>query len=238
MSQIIKLNLKKLKNLIATMDLKTKSLKFSEELNKLENILAKPDEYIYNEFAEIDRKLQLDSELVIAQIKESNGIHINADETHLADDQILNQIKNIKDKCQSMIEQVNYVSQEISVHWSNKHIDKVQFNKDLIYLTDYKNFVRNYLFQKKLMHKSAGKLLDKQQNMLHSLNEKVRNYLFNNNFIELRQIEQNKSQNSLNYFIYLKQPLYLNTNNIKEIDLNTILKLSSFQQTREKNLLA
>ncbi len=57
-------------------------------------------------------------------------------------------------------------------------------------------------------------------------------------FIELRQIEQNKSQNSLNYFIYLKQPLYLNTNNIKEIDLNTILKLSSFQQTREKNLLA
>ncbi len=136
-----------------------------------------------------------------------------------------------------MIEQVNYVSQKISLHWSNKHIDKVQFNKDLIYLTDYKNFVGNYLFQKKLMHKSAGKLLDKQQNMLHSLNEKVRNYLFNNNFIELRQIEQNKSQNSLNYFIYLKQPLYLNTNNIKEIDLNTILKLSSFEQTREKNFV-
>lgn len=87
------------------------------------------------------------------------------------------------------------------------------------------------------MHKSAGKLLDKQQNMLHSLNVKVRNYLFNNNFIELRQIKQNKSQNSLNYFIYLKQPLYFNNNNIKEIDLNTILKLSSFKQTREQNFV-
>ena len=74
-----------------------KSYEFKKDLNKLSSILEKADQYIFDEFTEFKRQLQLDSELVIAQIKQSNEIDINTYETTLSDD-LLDQINKIKDK--------------------------------------------------------------------------------------------------------------------------------------------
>jgi hypothetical protein len=136
-----------------------KSYKFKKDLNKLSSILEKPDQYIFDEFTEFKRQLQLDSELVIAQIKQSNGIDINTDETTLSDD-LLDQINKIKDKSELMIDQVGHFQKQISSYWSDKQIYKEQFEKDLNNLKNCNEFILNYLFEKKLMHNSTDKLLD------------------------------------------------------------------------------
>lgn len=128
MSQIIKLNLKRLNNLIATVDLRL-SLEDTSDTDELIEKIKKCTAIL-----DVQKK----------SLEFSNGIDINTDETQLADEQVSNQIKNIKDECQLMMEQVNSLSQEISSHWSKKQMDKVQFNKDLI----IKNLLKNICFKK------------------------------------------------------------------------------------------
>jgi hypothetical protein len=218
-----------------------KSYEMFKDLKKLGRILdSKPDQYIDDELTEFKRQLQLDSELVIAHIKQSNKIDINTDETTLSDD-LLDQINKIKDKSELMIEQVDRFQIQISSYWLDKQFDKEQFDKDFTNLKNCNDFILNYLFEKKLIHNCTDKILDNQQNILDNLTVKVKNYLFNNNSIELRsQTEEKKKQtkmtkadkneNSLNYFIQLTKPFYFDKNNMKEIELDTIFRQSLFYE--------
>jgi hypothetical protein len=217
-------------------------ISYNKTINRIENSLDNQEEFIYDECSELKRNIQLETEEIIAKIKQSNEIDLNLDETKLESD-LFNLIQNVIEQSQTLITTIDDHEKVIKSYWIDKQINKKLFIKDYNKLKQFSDlFIQTWTkrlddlnFDDVTMNEAVIKL-NEYQTKLNILASKIKMYLFNNNCIELRRIDDKEISNRLNYFLYYKQHAIFNQSN--KFYLHKILDQSTIQMVIDnKNLL-
>ncbi len=216
---------------------KQEIINYNKAINRIKYSLDNPEEFIYDDCSELKRSVQLETEEIIADIKQSNQIDPDLDENKL-ELEIFNLIQNEIDQSQAIINAIDDHEKMSKSYWIGKGIDKKLFNKDYNKLKQFSDlFIQNWTnrldelkFEDKTMTEAADKLREYQAE-LNNLTNKVKMYLFNNNCIELRHSDEKENQNRLSCFLYYKQNQVFNHTN--RFDLKNILKQSSIQTVKD-----
>jgi hypothetical protein len=90
------------KRYTSTIKTLTKLNHIHSRITRIENSLDNPEEFIYDECSDLKRNIQLETEVMIAEIKKSNEIDLNSDETQL-EPELFNLIQNVKEQSQTLI---------------------------------------------------------------------------------------------------------------------------------------
>ncbi len=207
---------------------------YNKSIDKIKNILDNPEEYIYDECSELKRNIQLETEEIIANIKQSNQIDLNLDDETKLEPELFNLIQNLIEQSQTLITTIDDHEKAVKSHWIDKQINKKLFVKDYNKLKQFSDlFIQawtkrldDFNFDDQTMKEALVKLSE-YQSKLNILISKIKMYLFNNNCFELRRIDDQEIQNRLNYFIYYKQQLIFNESNA--FYLHKILDESAIQ---------
>ena len=223
--------------LLAVKTFKQEIINYNKAINRIKYSLDNPEEFIYDDCSELKRSVQLETEEIIADIKQSNQIDPDLDENKL-ELEIFNLIQNVIDQSQAIINSIDDHEKMSKSYWIGKGIDKKLFNKDYNKLKQFSDlFIQNWTnrldelkFEDKTMTEAADKLREYQAE-LNNLTNKVKMYLFNNNCIELRHSDEKENQNRLSCFLYYKQNQVFNHTN--RFDLKKILKQSSIQTVKD-----
>ena len=96
---------------------------FSDKLNKHRKNLEGPEEYIYDECRELERIVQLETELIISNIKRINNIDVNIEE-NLLNAKLLSLIDNVQEECKEIIANITIFEKEAKSYWNDKQINK------------------------------------------------------------------------------------------------------------------
>ena len=208
---------------------------YNKSIDKIKNSLDNPEEYIYDECSELRRNIQLETEEIIADIKQSNQIDLNLDDETKLEPELFDLIQNVMEQSQTLITTIDDHEKVIKSHWIDKEINKKLFLKDYNKLKQFSDlFIQTWSkrlddlnFDDKTMEEALVKLSEYKFKS-NILVDKIKMYLFNNNCFELRRIDDDQEiQNRLNYFIYYKQQLIFNKSNV--FYLHKILDGSAIQ---------
>ncbi len=200
-----------------------------------------PEEFIYDQCSELKRNIQLETEEIIANVKQSNKIDLNLDETKL-EPELLNLIQNVIEQSQKIITEIDDHEKAIKSYWIDKEINKKLFIKDYNKLKQFSDlFIQTWTrrlddlnFDDLTMNEAVIKL-NEYQSKLNIFVNSIKMYFFNDNCIELRRIDDQEISNTLNYFLYYKQQLTFNDCN--KFYLHKILDQSTIQMVIDnKNL--
>jgi len=97
---------------------------YNKSIDKIKNILDNPEEYIYDECSELKRNIQLETEEIIANIKQSNQIDLNLDDETKLEPELFNLIQNLIEQSQTLITTIDDHEKAIKSHWIDKQINK------------------------------------------------------------------------------------------------------------------
>ena len=156
--------------------------------------------------------------------------------------EIFNLIQNVIDQSQAIINTIDDHEKMSKSYWIGKEINKKLFIKDYNKLKQFSDlFIQTWTkrlddlnFDDVTMNEAVIKL-NEYQTKLNILASKIKMYLFNNNCIELRRIDDKEISNRLNYFLYYKQHAIFNESN--KFYLHKILYQSTIQMVIDnKNL--
>jgi len=170
--------------------------------------LDNPEEFIYDQCSELKRNIQLETEEIIANVKQSNKIDLNLDETKL-EPELLNLIQNVIEQSQKIITEIDDHEKAIKSYWIDKEINKKLFIKDYNKLKQFSDlFIQTWTrrlddlnFDDLTMNEAVIKL-NEYQSKLNIFVNSIKMYFFNDNCIELRRIDDQEISNRLNYFLY------------------------------------
>lgn len=218
---------------------------FSDKLNKHRKNLEGPEEYIYDECRELERIVQLETELIISNIKRINNIDVNIEE-NLLNAKLLSLIGNVQEECKEIIANITIFEKEAKSYWTDKQINKfVDFIskthdrkfKYTEFINESKEFVQYWsnpsfadLNDETKVFKAID-ILEDYEFELKDLAINTKLYIFNNNCIELSRIDDKSVENKLNYYVYCIKTLNLNKASNK-FDTNQILNYSSIQRVK------
>lgn len=204
---------------------------FTKMLNKIDHDFNCPLEFIYDECAELKRRVQLDAEETIAEIKQKNGFDINTDENKL-DAQLTMQIEAVNDQRDLFVSRINKFEKETIVSYEknkqdmNKQLPLTELNKSKLVL---KHFVSHWQvclaelnFEDKKMREAAAKLKEYQLKLNEFINS-AQLLIFSNKFIELKQLEP-KKEFQLSHYMCLKQTIHFQKANC--FDFEAVKKIS------------
>jgi hypothetical protein len=209
-----------------------------ENLNRQEKNLDNPDEYIYDECNELRRLIQLETEELIANIKQSNNIEIDQD---ILEPNLIILIENVNKQSELLINQVDNHEKITKTYWKNNIFSKKSFIKDKNKLKQFSElFIQNWLnklnelrFDDESMKQAANKMKE-YQTKINDIFTNIKMYIFNNNCIELHRYN-NLNANNLNYYIFTKSRIIYNKDN--QFNLNNIYKDSNIQEIKEQQSL-
>jgi hypothetical protein len=210
-----------------------------EDLNKFEKYLDNPDEYIYDECNELRRLIQLETEELIANIKQLNNIEIDQD---ILEPNLIALIDNVNKQSELLITQVDNHEKLTKTYWKNNIFSKKSFIKEKNKLKQFSElFIQNWLnkltelrFDDESMKQAANKM-EEYQTKMNDIFTNIKMYIFNNNCIELQRHNTNLNDNNLNYYIFTKSRIIYNKDN--QFNLNNIYKDSNIQEIREQQSL-
>jgi len=216
-------------------------ISYNKTITRIENSLDNPEEFIYDECSDLKRNIQLETEETIAKIKQSNEIDLNLDETKL-EPELFELIQNVIEQSQTLITTIDDHEKVIKSFWIDKQINKKLFIKDYNKLKQFSDlFIQTWTkrlddlnFDDVTMNEAVIKL-NEYQSKLNILANKIKMYLFNNNCIELRRIDDQKISNRLDYFLYYKQNAIFNESN--KFYLHKILDQSTIQMVTDNKTL-
>ncbi len=124
-----KTSIKSKEILLIVKSFKRSIINYNISINRIENRLDNPEEFIYDKFSELKINIQLETEVMIAEIKKSNEIDLNSDETQL-EPELFNLIQNVKEQSQTLITTIDDHEKVIKSFWIDKQINKKLFIKD------------------------------------------------------------------------------------------------------------
>ena len=212
--------------------------KFKSKLNEYQKILVKkefdfnnPKEYIYDECADLRRRIQLYTEETIAEIKTKHNFHIDTDESDLNND-LRSLVDGVKEQSDSMIATVDKYEKETNDLFVNNELKIEKWTKEFRKskkLAISKNFVSHwkvcldeFAFDDQKMNYAALNL-DKY---LYELNQATRQYdlrIFDYNILKLKMFEP-KKEFHLNFSIFIEQKCHWIES--KKFKFNLIRKIS------------
>lgn len=216
---------------------------FSDKLEKLDFAINKADEFINEECTELRRVIQLDTEELIAAIKQSNDLDVNLDDSQL-DPDLSAQINDLKTENELLITQIDqYEKKSIDLLTNNNKSKKILI-KDVNKLKQAANVFIKY-WSKLLIYEpdlnatevsEACQMLKKYQLRLDFFVDKIKMFIFDNNLLILKKIPEATKSNQLSYCIYFKQFHIFDP--AKCFELKSIEKeiYNNFLQSKEKTI--
>jgi len=165
----LKITVKSDEILLAVKTFKQEIINYNKAINRIKYSLDNPEEFIYDDCSELKRSVQLETEEIIADIKQSNQIDPDLDENKL-ELEIFNLIQNVIDQSQAIINSIDDHEKMSKSYWIGKGIDKKLFNKDYNKLKQFSDlFIQNWTnrldelkFEDKTMTEAADKLREYQ----------------------------------------------------------------------------
>ena len=158
---------------------------YNKSIDKIKNSLDNPEEYIYDECSELRRNIQLETEEIIADIKQSNQIDLNLDDETKLEPELFNLIENVMEQSHTLITAIDDHEKVINSHWIDKEINKKLFVKDYNKLKQFSDlFIQTWTkrlddlnFDDKTMEEALVKLSEYQFKS-NILVDKIKMYLF------------------------------------------------------------
>lgn len=196
---------------------------FDEKLNKLEFNLNNSDDHIKEECLELRRLIQLNKEETIAQIKESNGIDVNAESLH---PDLLVSIDKATHSNEKMLDQIdNYESKILLMSQNYDLASKQKLIKDIRKLKQISKYFIKY-WKTSLAEsnetdaaklKNAFNKLNDYHGRLVDLIKEADYFIFCNLLIKLKQASELDESLSL-YFVQDFKFDCMNQRNLKHLE--------------------
>ena len=109
---------------------KEEIINYNKAINRIKYSLDNSEEFVYDYCSELKRNVQLETEEIIADIKQSNQIDPDLDENKI-ELEIFNLIQNVIDQSQAIINTIDDHEKMSKSYWIGKEINKKLFIKDL-----------------------------------------------------------------------------------------------------------
>ena len=173
--------------------LKSEIKLFEKKVKQLEYNLENRVDFIYDECSELKRKVQLDHELKLADLKKSKGLDVNAElELNKLDKETIDRIEELQTDLDTLIAKIDkyqtYQNEKTNLAKpSEKALGEIKLLKQFTF--------KNYDSLKNM--KKLSKKLNENLMRLQNANKLVRRFLLNNN--ELEFINEENQLNCL-YF--------------------------------------
>ena len=222
--------------LLEVNEFKKKLNDYKQILTELEHFYANAKDAIYDEFNDMRRRIQLDAEVTITEIKQNNNMDINTDEMQLTVE-LTNAIGKIKDQSSSMIDAIDVYEKETSAAYEKNELKMKQFARDFkTPRTISSSFV--CLWQTRLVEmdfddqkmSEAAEKLKAYQLKLNNIARNLSLFVFNNTLLELKPFEP-KQELHLSSYIYIHEFLHFKKDETFNID--DVIRLSNRKTTDE-----
>ena len=184
-------------------------LGYNEKCNEIEKNLKNTEEYIYDEYNNLKRLVQLESEQMIENIKQSNEINIDTEDDDL-EPYIFSLVQNIKNQMELLIIEIEVNEKECNSDWINKQSNLEEYNHlnklSNLFIKEWNDRMNTFNFNDYQINE-AFEILKIFINKIENLDNQVKNYIFNNKYLELKRFDDNEKNdnNRLDYFLFKKK---------------------------------
>lgn len=184
-------------------------LEYNEKCNEIEKNLKNTEEYIYDEYNNLKRLVQLESEIKIENIKQSNEINLDIEDDDL-EPFISSLVQSIKNQMELLIIEIEVNEKECNPDWTNKQSNLEEYNHlnklSNLFIREWNGRMNTFNFNDYQINQ-AFETLKIFKNKIENLDNQVKNFIFNDKYLELKRFDDSEKNdnNRLNYYLFKKK---------------------------------
>jgi len=184
-------------------------LEYNEKCNEIEKNLKNTEEYIYDEYNNLKRLVQLESEIKIENIKQSNEINLDIEDDDL-EPFISSLVQSIKNQMELLIIEIEVNEKECNPDWTNKQSNLEEYNHlnklSNLFIREWNGRMNTFNFNDYQINQ-AFETLKIFKNKIENLDNQVKNFIFNDKYLELKRFDDSEKNdnNRLDYYLFKKK---------------------------------